>query len=210
MQLGTKSLFFGAHCFLIHPFAIALAWTRLFQFPCDPRLWIAFAVHDLGYFESPNIDRAEGEQHVWLGSRIMWQLFDRAGDDSLFGALSRFCDRVWGYQPEGQSWAHFCLFHSRSFAKRFHQPVSRLCAADKLAFAVTPRWLYLPMVTLTGEIHEYLDNAKVSDARLWHRSLRLELLRWVARYRRSEAPGNPTLVRLHRGIDYSNGRADSR
>ena len=209
MTIGTKSLLLGAHCFFLHPFALAISWTRLFGFPCDARIWVAFFIHDVGYHRCHDMDRSDGEQHVWLGSKIMWQLFDRADDHTPRGALSRFCDHVWGHQPEGQFWAHFCLFHSRSFAKRFHQPVSRLCAADKLAFAVTPHWLYLPMVTLTGEIHEYLDNAKVSDARVWHRSLRLELLRWVARYRRSEAQGDPTLVPLHRDIDYSKRRADS-
>ncbi len=36
---------------------------------------------------------------------------------------------------------------------------SALCAADKLATAITPSWLYLPMVRLTGEIKEYKELA---------------------------------------------------
>lgn len=48
MKIGTKSLLFGAHQFLIHPFWIAVAWNRLYGFPKDPRLWIAFIVHDWG------------------------------------------------------------------------------------------------------------------------------------------------------------------
>jgi hypothetical protein len=34
---------------LVHPFFVAYAWSRLFGFPWDPRLWLAFFVHDLGY-----------------------------------------------------------------------------------------------------------------------------------------------------------------
>ncbi len=178
---------------------------KAIRFPWDPRIWVALGVHDFGYFTCPNMDGAEGEQHVWLGSKIMSSLFDRAVDRTLAGRLSRFCNRVWGYRPEGQSWAHFCLFHSRSFAKRRNQPVSRLCVADKLAFAVTPRWLYLPMVTWTEEIREYLENAQRcqtewsehakgiwQDSKAWHRSLRIELLRWVAQYRRDARQGNAT------------------
>lgn len=50
MKTGTKSVLFGAHCFFIHPLFVALAWWKLFGFPWDPRLWVAFFVHDLGYW----------------------------------------------------------------------------------------------------------------------------------------------------------------
>ena len=42
MRVGTKSVLFGAHCFFIHPFFVALGWWDLGQFPWDPRLWAAF------------------------------------------------------------------------------------------------------------------------------------------------------------------------
>lgn len=76
MNIGTKSVLFGAHCFFIHPFFVALAWWRLYGFPWDPRLWVAFFVHDLGYLGKPNMDGAEGEEHPWLGAKIMAALFD--------------------------------------------------------------------------------------------------------------------------------------
>jgi hypothetical protein len=65
MKVGTKSVLFGAHCFLIHPFFVAAAWIKLYGFPWDPRLWIAFFVHDLGYFGKPNI-------YLWLWDNIAY------------------------------------------------------------------------------------------------------------------------------------------
>jgi len=48
MKVGTKGVLFGGHCFFIHPWFVALAWWRLYGFPFDPKLWIAFFVHDIG------------------------------------------------------------------------------------------------------------------------------------------------------------------
>jgi hypothetical protein len=190
MRIGTKSLLFGAHCLFIHPLAVAIAWTRLFGPPLDGRLWVAFCVHDLGYFGKNDLDGAEGKQHVWLGTRLMARLFDAEGlhDHWLFGRLTRLCNWIWGRQPEGLSWSEFCLYHSRYFATTTRS-TSRLCAADKLAFAVIPRWLYLTMVRATGEIHEYRRNTEPllstrscqsRDLQSWHRAVKNDLLRWVA------------------------------
>ena len=50
MRVGTKSVLFGVHAIWIHPFFVVWAWWRLFGFPWDFRLWVAFFVHDSGYF----------------------------------------------------------------------------------------------------------------------------------------------------------------
>lgn len=151
MRIGTKSVLFGAHCFFIHPWFVARAWTRLYGFPLDLRLWAAFFLHDIGYIGKPNMDGAEGETHVELGAKVMHFLFDRPttyeNRDGLY------------------FWHDFCLYHSRYYAKRAGKPVSRLCYADKLAFAVTPKWLYLPMVKITGELEEYMNDTKYGDDR---------------------------------------------
>jgi hypothetical protein len=42
MRVGTKSVLFGVHCFLIHPFFIAAGWLRTLGVPWDLRLWVAF------------------------------------------------------------------------------------------------------------------------------------------------------------------------
>ena len=59
------------HAILAHPFFVAYAWSKLFGFPLDPRLWLAFVVHDVGYLGKSNMEGPEGQQHVVLGGRIM-------------------------------------------------------------------------------------------------------------------------------------------
>jgi hypothetical protein len=133
MKIGTKSLLFGAHQFLLHPICVLLAWWRLYGFPLDPRIWIAALIHDWGYWGSPNIDGERGKQHPQWAAFVMWHLF-------------------------GYKWYEFCLYHSRYWAKRHDRPMSKLCVADKLAFCFAPKWLYLPLIRLTGEIEEFLGN----------------------------------------------------
>lgn len=134
MKIGTKSVLYGAHCFLIHPFFVFAAWWKLYGFPYDPRLWIAFFVHDLGYWGKPNMDGDEGELHPYWGACLMGALF-------------------------GKKWFDFTLYHSRFLAKNQNAQYSKLCVADKLAIALEPSWLYLPRVNWTGEINEYMKDA---------------------------------------------------
>jgi len=167
MKLGTKSVLFGAHQFAIHPWFVAAAWWKLYGFPWDPRLWIAFFVHDIGYLGKPNMDGPEGELHPFVGARIM---------------------RIFG-----KEWHDFSLYHSRFLAKQHGRQPSRLCIADKLSICLTPAWLYLPMVNWTGEIREYMKDAKTgqyktmnlatNDQRAWHASMCVYLRKWVAEHR---------------------------
>lgn len=142
MKIGTKSLLFGAHCFFIHPIFLFVAWWRLYGFPWNPRLWIVFVVHDWGYWGKPNMDGIEGEQHPLLGARIVQSMF-------------------------GEAWGEFTACHSRFYAKSAGKQFSQLCIADKLATNLTPAWLYLPLVRLTGEIKEYLK-PPVAHAESFH------------------------------------------
>jgi len=194
MKVGTKSVLFGAHCFFLHPWFVAAAWWKLYGFPWDPRLWIAFFVHDLGYIGKPNMDGPEGEDHVLLGARVM---------QILFGWMEKRVDwsHVGVQMPNGKRewlgpWAQFSLFHSRFYAKKHGLPFSRLCVADKLAICLTPAWLYLPMVNLTGEVREYLamsaanGNTKYAfmsvDAksqREWYANMCTYLRKWVAEHK---------------------------
>ena len=177
IEVGTKSVLYGAHCFIIHPWFVMAAWWKLYGFPWDPRLWIAFFVHDIGYWGKPNMDGPEGKKHVEFGAKIM----------GIFG----------------KEWADFSMYHSRYYAKKNGAKPSRLCFADKLSFALTPAWLYLPMVTATGEINEYLKNAQKKnergwvptnfDKKKWHTQLAKYMIKWVNEHKdgREDSWTNP-------------------
>ncbi len=170
----------GAHCAVLHPWFLAVAWYKLYGFPWDVRLWASFCLHDIGYISKPNMDGCEGETHVELGARIMGLLF-------------------------GESWAAFTAAHSRYWAKRNGRQFSRLCVADKLAFVLTPAWLYLPMTRATGELSEYMLRAKErqagsehftdyestrlnsADAREWLEGLKSYTRRWIEEHRNGGA-----------------------
>jgi hypothetical protein len=97
----------------------------------------------------------------------------------------------------GDYWADFVACHSRYWAKRMNRQVSALCIADKLAFVLTPAWLYLPMTRASGELAEYMLRAKerqagseyftaeesaqlnYSDERVWLAGLKGYTRRWV-------------------------------
>ena len=157
MRIGTRSLLYGAHCIPIHFLMVALAWWRIYGAPYDPRLWCAFLVHDLGYFGCSDMDGPEGELHPALGCRIMGRLF-------------------------GRSWGVFTAAHSRFYARLLGVEPSLLCAADKLATALEPWWLYLPRVWASGELQYYMDggparypdaypDGAIRDARAWFANL---------------------------------------
>jgi hypothetical protein len=133
LALGSRSLLFGVHQVFIHPWMVAKAWTRLYGFPWDVRLWLCFLVHDWGYWGCPDMDGELGKKHPLRGARIVkWLL--------------------------GREWGLFCIAHSRHAAKMMGVRPSRLCAADKLASAVYPPWLYVRLGLWSGEIWEYLED----------------------------------------------------
>jgi hypothetical protein len=134
---GTKTVLFGFHQPLVHSWFVAAAWWKLFGFPRDPRLWIAFFVHDLGYWGKPNLDGLEGEDHVIFGAKLM---------------------RVFGHD-----WYLLTLLHSRFWARRAGMSVSKLCLADKLAITLTPYWLWKLLVLASGEWREYASSAKYGE-----------------------------------------------
>ena len=175
-RIGTRSLLFGCHQFIIHPLMVAKAWFMLYGLPLDPRLWMAFFLHDIGYWGCENMDGVQGKQHPEAGAKIMGFLF-------------------------GTEWEEFTLFHSRSCAQKYARPISRLCVADKLASAITPSWLYLILGSLSGEIEEYITNSSIPsqakitrDKALWFHDLTIDSKRWVEAHKMTPLPGAPYAV----------------
>lgn len=180
MTIGTRSVLFGAHCFFLHPWFVVASWLRLYGFrvvqcpstgvrTCilDPRLWLCFLLHDVGYIGKPNMDGKEGEQHPYLGARI----------------ISVLCDPIVGLWDgplvqRADNWYRFALYHSRFLARIDHREPSLFCWADKYAIHLTPSWLYIPMTRATGELDEYMKinpreiKGHDKDPRTWHRECR--------------------------------------
>ncbi len=165
MQVGTKSILFGVHQFLLHPPLVALGWWKLYGFPWNPRLWLCFIIHDWGYWGCADMDGKEGEEHPWWAAFFMW--------DCGFG----------------EEWHELCLGHSRFLAKERGKEPSRLCYADKLAIVYLPWWIAIPLASLAGELEEYRSLARDGkyskmqpdreSAREWYRKVQAYLRKWV-------------------------------
>lgn len=178
MTVGTRSVLYGYHCILLHWFFVARGWYQLHRWHSvaiglsvttslrDPRVYLAFLLHDIGYWGKPNMDGPEGETHPEVGARWMGRMF-------------------------GPVWHDFCLYHSRFYAKARGAPVSALCYADKLAFCEYPAWLCCWLVTVTGEAKEYIAQApRLWDGpergltiRAWRDGVCDYLLKWVAEHK---------------------------
>jgi len=134
MKIGTKSLLFGVHQFLWHPFTVYLAWIALYKRLPTVKEAICILIHDWGYWGCPNMDGEKGRLHPEWASIVAQNLF--------------------GKHPD-YTWFYFCLLHSRHLAKIRGMEPSPLCWADKLSICFDPWWLYLFRARLSGEIKEY-------------------------------------------------------
>jgi hypothetical protein len=183
IPIGARSVIAGAHAFWLHPFFVLAAWIELYGIPIDPRIYISIFLHDIGYVFCRDIDGTEGERHPELAARIMGRLF-------------------------GKEWHDLCLYHSRHYAKMAGAKPSRLCFADKLSFCYQIKPLYLFMTMLTGELEEYLGNAKYWNkgeyvnadkqipASVWYD----DLVVWIKKYIEKHKDGAEDLVTVDRRV----------
>lgn len=142
MKNGTKSLLFGVHQFLIHPIIILWAWWIIYR--RFPRLYelCAIITHDWGYWGLAKMDDEQGERHPKIIADWWWKI----GSTSLTSTFR------WSVSQE-------ILGHSRFYITRHGGNPTLLFRADKLAIALYPRWLYLLLANLSGEIKEYIEIA---------------------------------------------------
>jgi hypothetical protein len=170
MTVGTKSLLFGSHQFVVHPLMVGWAWRRLYG--CWPtwREWACIVIHDWGYWSLPNMDGAEGDTHPEWAATVAGRWL-------------------------GPEYAALCRYHSRFLARRDGRNVSRLCAPDKLAGGSWPVGVFVLLGRLSGEIDEYMARSVPGsgekyvtmgrqlryspDRAEWYREVRAYLRAWA-------------------------------
>ena len=149
MKIGTKTLLFGCHQFVLHPIYTYVAWRKLYgNFPSLGET-VAIVIHDWGYFGKLNLDGKEGERHPEWANNIFERLghFVRDNINFDFG--------VYFYEL-----GNLCLYHSRFYAKKFEQEPSKLCWADKYGTILYSKYLWSFLATISGELKEYMTNDK--------------------------------------------------
>jgi len=130
MSVGTKSILFGIHQFLLHPLFVSIAWYKFYGKVPSFKECICIFFHDIGYLNMPNMDGVEGELHPELGAKIVNYIL-------------------------GKEYSDMTLLHSRTYARKFNEGISKLCIPDKLSILLYPKWLYLVLGKMSGEIAEY-------------------------------------------------------
>ena len=130
MNIGTKTLLFGCHQFLVHPFFVWCAWLKVYHKLPNPKEAICIFIHDWGYWGKIDIDGSEGEYHPRWAAR-------------------------WTARHLGQGWGYFCMYHSKTLANRDRVQESRLCFPDKYGVTMAPIWWMVLAGKLSGETAEY-------------------------------------------------------
>lgn len=137
IPVGTRSLLWGSHQFLLHPILVAIAWRRIYgSWPGKLPIWLAIVVHDWGYWGLGDMDGDDGKRHPYEGATLVSRLFD------------------YGYEA---GWFRFTAGHSRYYAAMCGFEPSTLMRADKYATVLCPLPLYVLLVLLSGEWREYVD-----------------------------------------------------
>lgn len=150
MNVGTKSILFGVHQFLWHPWTVGRAWRLIHgRWPTFSQ-WLCIFVHDIGYWGCPNMDGPEGREHpvrgAGLAGRLVMGFFLLRGSSFYETCLAA------GYAYD------FTIGHSTHYAnKNSGGVVSHLYLADKASILFDPPWFYLLRGWLSGEVAEYVS-----------------------------------------------------
>lgn len=130
MTLGTKTLLFGVHQFILHPVLVLIAWIKLYRsFPSWRELF-CIMIHDWGYWGRPSLKNADGDKHPEFGARIATWLL-------------------------GKEWGNFILGHSSFYIKRNKIKKSKLHNPDKYWHCMIPLWFYKVLSVPSGEFAHY-------------------------------------------------------
>lgn len=133
---GTRTLLFGVHHWLWHPYTVYRAWCTLYGTPTWQEC-VCIAVHDLGYWQCHDIDEEDGALHPIVSARhVEW------------------LDRSYNTTGDHHHYHNLVAFHSRYIANLHATEPSKLCWADKLAFAYDPWWWFCLRAWFSGELHQ--------------------------------------------------------
>ena len=158
MKIGTKSLLFGCHQFVLHPIYTYVAWRKLYnEFPSIGET-VAIIIHDWGYWGKSNLDGEEGERHPEWADNFFRCLCSIYVKTSMKYLPTKYYSNDYYLQINDLS--KLCLYHSRFYAKKFEQEPSKLCWADKRGTILYGKYLWLFLATITGELKEYMTNDK--------------------------------------------------
>lgn len=188
MRLGTKSLLFGCHQFILHPYFTWRGWVRLYGHHYFRDAWLAFIMHDWGYWGMTSIDDDQ-DDHTIRSERV-------------YLSIARWRYLVLGILV-GLDACKEIKYHSRFFARTTGLPPSRLCWADKVGTGLMPSWLWAILAHWSGEGYIYMDNLKYEinqQTRLPRTVMGLMAFhvrykRWVNTFIPSQMGGHP----IHKG-----------
>jgi len=133
MRLGTRSLLWGCHQFILHPLFVLIAWYRLYGAPTPAQL-LAIIVHDWGYYGCETMDGPDGSKHPlhppnWVRGEARRQI----------------------------------IFHSRHLSTQMCRSPSMLCWADKHSLNLIPSVMWGVLAWMSGEGWEYMSNPSGCD-----------------------------------------------
>jgi hypothetical protein len=163
MKIGTKSLLFGVHQFLWHPWCVGRAWRMIYHRWPTRREWLAIFVHDWGYWGCSDMNGECGIEHPALGARIVSRFISRRVNHPVVANIVR------------RNWFEFVAGHSANYAKKHGLKLSPLYLADKVSVLMEPMWFYLLRARLSGEGWEYEQHSpkKGQGLRAWLRWYRM-------------------------------------
>src|SRR3972149_2822184 len=75
MRVGTQSILWGVHQFILHPILVYKAWTRIYARRPSLRETLCIFAHDLGYIGKTTMDGPDGLLHPEFGARLLRWLF---------------------------------------------------------------------------------------------------------------------------------------
>lgn len=159
MKTGTRSVLWGVHQFLWHPFTVLLAWKKVHGE--WPNWWqlLAIVLHDIGYWNCDTMDGPDGVEHPYLGARLAARIAGFFSEEAAFKTY------------------FLSLYHSSNFARMHGAPPSDLYLPDKVSILFDPAWFYLFRARLSGELDEYVLREAVKQNRTFTDE------EWLASYR---------------------------